>query len=623
MRYDVCVIGAGLSGLTAAALLAKRGLKVAVIDRNYMPGGSCGVFKRDGATFDYGSSMLYGWGPSGFNPHRFVMNSLEEPISMIKHDLLYCVVYDGRRINFWADLDRFADELGEVFPSERRNILRFYADMGQIYRHVMVETPTYTSPEETDPKEGLKSLLRHPLSYFRFLSYLNLSADTLLRRYFKDPAIFRFFDKLTSTYCYTTVKETPAILAAVMFVDNHVGGSYYPAGSTLQLVGRLEKSIEEHGGTMMLEREAVRIAFDRGRATGVELAGGGFVESDEVVHAGSVWNFYGRLVRHEAKKRRIAWAERLEPTYPSVMLYALVDAAAIPQGTLPVEMLVGNPARIDETEVTVYVPSIDDRTLCPSDAHVVMAIGPSFETWDRSDPKAYAALKTAERARLLEVLERRFPGIAGHVRHAEVGTPATIERYAMKRGGAVAGPKQRLGQHMFRRLHIRTEWKNVFACGESTVMGTGTPAVTTSGLSAANAILRKRGLPVFRYDPAQKNVVRIVPHPFTEDRLNADVPEPERTIMRQASRCRFCEHPTCVDHAIFDVRGMNRRVAVGNFAGARRLVMALPVDPDARDAFLRTCESRCVLKLGGEDPVAIGPIALHLTTPLREGEPKR
>jgi phytoene dehydrogenase-like protein len=58
MHYDVVVIGAGLSGLTAASLLAKRGLHVAVIDRSYMPGGSCGVFKRNGITFDQGAAML-------------------------------------------------------------------------------------------------------------------------------------------------------------------------------------------------------------------------------------------------------------------------------------------------------------------------------------------------------------------------------------------------------------------------------------------------------------------------------------------------------------------------------------------------------------------------------------
>ena len=39
MDYDVLIIGGGLSGLTAAALLAKRGLHVALIDKNYKPGG--------------------------------------------------------------------------------------------------------------------------------------------------------------------------------------------------------------------------------------------------------------------------------------------------------------------------------------------------------------------------------------------------------------------------------------------------------------------------------------------------------------------------------------------------------------------------------------------------------
>ncbi len=56
MVYDVIIIGAGLSGLTAASLLAKRNLKVAVVDKSYNPGCSCGVFKRGDTTFDQGSA---------------------------------------------------------------------------------------------------------------------------------------------------------------------------------------------------------------------------------------------------------------------------------------------------------------------------------------------------------------------------------------------------------------------------------------------------------------------------------------------------------------------------------------------------------------------------------------
>jgi prolycopene isomerase len=145
MEYDVIIIGGGLSGLTAASLLAKRNLSVAVVEKSYNPGGSCGVFKRGQVTFDNGAAMLYGFGEKGFNAHRFVFNCLEEPIDIIRHDLLYCVNFKGRKIPFWTDVDKFADELSEVFPSEKEAIHRFYHDMLKMYQHVMVDTPTYTS----------------------------------------------------------------------------------------------------------------------------------------------------------------------------------------------------------------------------------------------------------------------------------------------------------------------------------------------------------------------------------------------------------------------------------------------------------------------------------------------
>lgn len=122
MGYDVIIVGGGLSGLTAASLLAKRHLKVAVIEKSYNPGGSCGIFKRGSVTFDVGAAMLYGFGENGFNAHRFVFNCLEEPIDMIQHDLLYCVNFKGNRIPFWTDVNKFADELSKVFPSEKENI---------------------------------------------------------------------------------------------------------------------------------------------------------------------------------------------------------------------------------------------------------------------------------------------------------------------------------------------------------------------------------------------------------------------------------------------------------------------------------------------------------------------
>jgi len=102
---------------------------------------------------------------------------LEEPIDIIKHDLLYRVNFKGKKVDFWPDINAFTEELAKIFPSEKENIKHFYKDMGKMYQHVMVENPNYTTPDETDFKEGLKSLLKHPISYAKFLGFIGHIGD--------------------------------------------------------------------------------------------------------------------------------------------------------------------------------------------------------------------------------------------------------------------------------------------------------------------------------------------------------------------------------------------------------------------------------------------------------------
>jgi prolycopene isomerase len=564
--------------------------------------------------------MLFGFGEKGFNAHRFVFNCLEETIDILQHDYLYCLNFKGHRIRFWADVDKFVEELGRVFPSEKQHIRRFYHDLYTTYQHVMVENPAYATADETEPKVALRSFLKHPFSYIRFLSFLNKSAESLLKKYFKDPEIFKFYDKLTSTYCYTNVRESPAVLASVMFVDNHVGGSYYPAGSTQFLPGKLEKVIEEHGGDMLLEKEVVKILFDEKHPIGVELISGEKIYAKNLVYSGTVWNLYGKLIDPErTTSKRIKWAQNQIPTYPSVVLYATVDRNVIPSDTASVEMLVGNPDKLDESEVTVYIFSIDDRSLCANDEHTVVAIGPTFEVWKGIGDDAYHQKKEAERQRLITVLEKQFPGFSKALRYSEVATPRTIERYTMKNGGAVAGPKQSLGQHMFHRLHTRTEWDTLFCCGESTVMGTGTPTVTTSGISAANAILKRTGGEPFRYHKKMKNYVRIVEKPYTSGYLYADRPEKEKNAAEKASRCQLCEIPGCMNEFSLDIRGIMRRVAVGNFYGAKRIVMRFYQHRQLDKEELRECEKQCIRNEWGETPVAVFEIVDTLLKDAKAG----
>jgi phytoene dehydrogenase-like protein len=74
-QQRVVVIGAGIGGLTAGALLAKRGYKVLVLDQALLPGGCASTFKRFGFTFDVGATQVAGLEPGGI--HHRIFSELE------------------------------------------------------------------------------------------------------------------------------------------------------------------------------------------------------------------------------------------------------------------------------------------------------------------------------------------------------------------------------------------------------------------------------------------------------------------------------------------------------------------------------------------------------------------
>jgi phytoene dehydrogenase-like protein len=72
---QVVVIGAGIGGLTAGALLARRGYKVLILDQALVPGGCASTFKRRGFTFDVGATQVAGLEPGGI--HKRIFDELE------------------------------------------------------------------------------------------------------------------------------------------------------------------------------------------------------------------------------------------------------------------------------------------------------------------------------------------------------------------------------------------------------------------------------------------------------------------------------------------------------------------------------------------------------------------
>ncbi len=639
-RSDVIVIGAGISGLTAAALLGKRGLKVRLLEQHYQPGGSCGAFRRDGVTFDQGTAMLFGFGSKGFNAHRYIMSELEEPIEVIRHDMLYCMIYDGVPIHFHADMSAYFKDLELIFNNkEMREIKALYRYLKPLYHKVLTSEPISVAPSEIDPKVAMKMFLRHPIKQLKALNLLKKSAGEIVRRYIRSERVIEYLNKLTSTYCYTLVDETPAIMAATMFMDNHFGGSYYPVGSTQQLPGKLEKAVEKYGGTIHYQNKVKQILFDGDKVCGLMAdtpKGEKKYEADAIVYGGSIWDLYGKLIAPEDSDPEIrTWAKSFIPTYPSVVLYSVVDKHVIPEGTQPIQMLADNPKAIDEKEITLYIFSLDEPSICPPGTHTVMAIGPSLRKWPSPESPKYQSAdydsnKTEEAERILSTLEKHYPGFRDAVHYYNVATPTTIERYTMKPGGAVAGPKQSMGQELLNRPHASTKWENLFMCGESTVMGTGSPSVTISGISAANMVLRRLGKEEFMWRKGMKDFVKeYKPSEFGEIEedacIQANALEDSKYIKLHddATLCQWCEDAPCLPVCPYDldIRGILRRIEVGNYKGAYRALFTGGSGEDLLTIPCADCKAPChkaCSKKGGTvEPVKIKDVFMDLANMIK------
>lgn len=628
--YDVIVVGAGLGGMTAASLLAKRGLSVLMIEQQGKPGGSCTSFRRDGVTYDVGTAMLYGFGERGFKPFRFLFNELEEPIEVVAHATLARMTFEGQPIIFWPDIERFLQELDRLFPDEHDGLRAFYRDLYAMYENIVLKNEVIVPPSEFSPRQGLRSLLASPIQMIKMQKLLDTSVRSLLDRYFKGEAVIHFFDKLCSAYCYTTSDETPAVLAATMFIDNHVGGVYYPAGGAQMLPNKLEKAFERLGGQVLYHTLVDEILIRDGQAYGVRLSNGVEIQAERVIANATVWNLYGKLVRPEhIPLERLAWAQGLVPTFPSMTLYLVVDRAALPPDVLPWEVFIENRAAIDSSDLTLYVNALVDETLCPPGERpaggrvVITAIAPNLEQWpaprspqDRSD--AYYAQKQSQAQRMLDQIEQHFPGFGSHIETLIVGTPTTIERYLLKNGGAVGGPKNMLGQQMLRRLHARSEWKNLFVCGESTVMATGAPATVVSGVGAANVVLRSLDRGDRRkkeYDRRKfpRQFVEFVETPYRRAAVGDDDPVKPENAALIAAKCQGCEDPACVRDcpAHIDIPGVLRRMEAGNFTGAaRELHRASPFGGLCGTACLagQLCERHCYRRSFAGQPVRIAEL---------------
>ncbi len=495
---DVIVIGAGIGGLTAAALLQERGISTTVFEKNRFAGGSCSSFEREGYTFDAGASVFYGFGDNErggtLNLHTRIFRKLQIEVKTVPDPVqIHYHLPKGFDIPAYYDRKSFLDQLSARFPHEAEGINRFYRELDEVYT-IIGSLPAGSLEDLTH----LASIgFNHPLKAISLAMKTFRSMGKTAREHIRDEELLRFIDIEAYSWAVQDAVSTPLVNAGICLADRHHGGINYPLGGSGAIAAALVRGFEKFGGKIRFNSGVTDILVENGVARGVRLADGSEHFAKTVISNATVWDTFNRLIddsRYQVEEERFLMA----PSW--FQLYLGVDGAVIPKDFYVHHILVDEWESYNRPGGTIYcsVPSILDPSLAPAGRHSVHAfVTAEMEDWEQFErgSSAYRDAKESLAASLLKRMERFMPGLSEAIELKVLASPLTLERYLNRYKGSY-GPLLKPGQHILQKPQNTTPVKNLFAVGDSAFPGQGVIAVTYSAVSCASSVARKLGNPL-------------------------------------------------------------------------------------------------------------------------------
>jgi phytoene dehydrogenase-like protein/uncharacterized membrane protein len=488
-EQDVIVIGSGIGGLTAAALLAKRGLKVAVFEQHFLAGGFCSSWERNVRSplcppkiggdvrggkrlryvFDAGVHDVSGLGQ--FGPVRNLMRQLdiEEEVDWKRMDHEYAI--DGVHFRIPRDPNLFAAKLGELFPSERESVKAFFDGIKHVYREM------YADVEKTGgvpiPPRTVEEMIAYPRAHPHVYKWMERPFGEMLDTYFDDEKLKRFLSALTGY-----LSDDPNVLtvgAMAPIFGYYFDGGYYPGGGSQKFADALVRVIEAHGGKVYLRTPVKRIVMEKSRAVGVELTSGEIQRAKIVLSNADLKRTFLELV---GKKHLPAkFARELEAAKPSTSAFMVFLGVDFVPEIEPIAMT---------DELGIMLPSKVDDSLAPEGhaALTLIKLIPQCEAadWDRKAP-GYNTRKRAYADEMIAQAERLIPDLSQHIVYRQEASPPTFERYAWTTAGSIYGPTWDSS-----RPPLKSPVPGLYLAGSGVFPGPGIEAVVISGTLAADAI---------------------------------------------------------------------------------------------------------------------------------------
>ncbi|EAQ76746.1 C-3',4' desaturase CrtD [Synechococcus sp. CCFWC 502] len=489
---DVTVIGGGIAGLSAAALLAREGLSVQLLEAHHQTGGCAGTFRRGAYVFDVGATQVAGLEPGGIHDRLFRHLGVEAPAATPLDPGCVVDLSDGQPpVSLWRDPQRWHQERQRQFPGSERFWSLCAALHGANWsfagRHPVLPPRSLWDLGQLLGALRPANLASGALALASVADLLRLSGCS------SDQRLRRFLDLQLRLYSQEPAEGTAALYgASVLTMAQAPLGLWHLQGSMQALSTSLETALAALGGELRLRHRVTSLQPAQPQGWSVRGQGPGgrpFTRlSRDVVVAlppQALTDLLGEAMPGAYRERISGFPD------PSgaLVFYGAVERALLPEGC-PAHLQID---WADPGSLFVSVSREGDGRAPAGQATVIASVFTPARPWLELEREAYALAKAEAMAQIQNGLELNLGLDATDWRHRELATPRGFARWTGRPFGFVGG----LGQHPSRfgpfGLASRTPLPGLWLCGDSIHPGEGTAGVSLSALMASRQLLQARG----------------------------------------------------------------------------------------------------------------------------------
>ena len=496
--YDVVIIGSGMAGLVTAANLVSEGLSVLVLEQHFIAGGATTMFKRKDFVFEAGGHRFSGIrNPDGVLAK--LLKKIDKTVILEPINPSYVVKSGNKILKADLDINKYKQNVIELFPKEKQNIEKYFTAMLKI-----VEGNKYlASHKKINP---IALLFRHP--YF----FKNIKKNTrqFMEQFFKDEEIITF---LTMLGAYTTLptKQQSFTGYANLWVVHHLSeGMSLIKGGTKQVVDALVGYIDKNGGQVVVSKYVAKILTENKKAIGVEINDGTKIKSRFVVSTASNQETYLKLLNSKLSDDKFIKTIKNQKQSGSLFQLFLGVKEENGEGLEYTTTFVAGNSKIGDTKVyeKMYNWDLDIITL----SGVITVEGKEnspegfrsvnisclipyhhSKNWfiNGKDKNEYRKFKEEIAEKIIKNFNKYIPNLKDRIVYQNTATPLTIERYTLATEGGLQGLAHTIEQSGRGRGKIKTHIKNLYHAGQYNFPGAGIITVSISGNLCAEMILKE------------------------------------------------------------------------------------------------------------------------------------